>query len=276
MELENKIKMIFESYKDKKVINKVDIVNRPNKNEIIGIVEKLFRIIYPGYFYSLCDEKDMDYKINIDIQEVIYLLKREVYNSYRYCNVCDDLKDDELRKEVNIKVSKFIEHIPMIREYLETDVMATFDGDPAAKNYAEIIYAYPGIFAITIYRISHDLYKAKIPMIPRILSEYAHSITGIDINPGAVIGKRFFIDHGTGIVIGETTQIGDNVKIYQGVTLGALTTAGGQNLKGVKRHPTIGNNVVIYSNASILGGNTIIPDGVTVNGNSFITKSIEK
>ncbi len=274
MDLENIIKLIFDSYKSNKIINKVDIYNRPNKNEIIGIIDKLFRIIYPGYFYSLCDEKDMDYKISIDIQEVIYLLKREVYNSYRYCNVCDDLSDDDLRKEVNVKVSKFIEHIPTIREYLETDVKATYDGDPAAKNYAEIIYSYPGIFAMTIYRVSHDLYRAEIPMIPRILSEYAHSVTGIDINPGAVIGKSFFIDHGTGTVIGETTTIGDNVKIYQGVTLGALSTAGGQNLKGVKRHPTIGNNVVIYSNATILGGDTKIADGTVVNGNSFITKSI--
>lgn len=154
------------------------------------------------------------------------------------------------------------------------DVQAAFDGDPAAKTKEEIIFCYPGLFAIFVYRMAHELYRLKVPFIPRIMSEYAHGHTGIDINPGAVIGEYFFIDHGTGIVIGETTEIGDHVKIYQGVTLGALSTRSGQLLRDVKRHPTIEDNVTIYSSASILGGETVIGKGSVIGGNAFITSSV--
>ena len=166
--------------------------------------------------------------------------------------------------------------LPEVQLMLLKDVQAGFDGDPAAKTKDEIIFCYPGLYAITVFRIAHELFVLNIPMIPRIMTEHAHSITGIDIHPGATIGKYFFIDHGTGIVIGETTIIGEYVKVYQGVTIGALSTSGGQSLKGKKRHPTIGNNVTIYSGASILGGDTVIGDNVVVGGNTFITKSIEK
>ena len=178
-----------------------------------------------------------------------------------------------MAKELSMK---FMEKIPEIRAVLETDVEAAYEGDPAASSKDEIILSYPGLYAISIYRIAHELHKLRIPMIPRIMTEHAHSITGIDIHPGATIGKYFFIDHGTGIVIGETTIIGEHVKIYQGVTLGGISTRGGQQLKGKKRHPTIGNNVTIYSGASILGGDTVIGDGVVVGGNTFITKSIDE
>lgn len=164
--------------------------------------------------------------------------------------------------------------IPLIREYIDTDVQAAFDGDPAAFNKDEIIFSYPGLYAIMVYRIAHQLHILHVPLIPRIMTEFAHGKTGIDIHPGAEIGKYFFIDHGTGIVIGETTEIGDNVKIYQGVTLGALSTRGGQSLKSKKRHPTIQDNVTIYSGASILGGETVIGKDVVIGGNVFITKSI--
>ncbi|MBR4955411.1 MAG: serine acetyltransferase, partial [Clostridia bacterium] len=147
-------------------------------------------------------------------------------------------------------------------------------GDPASENCEEIIYCYPGLYAIFVYRVAHELYKLKVPYIPRIMTEHAHSVTGVDIHAGATIGKNFFIDHATGIVIGETTVIGDNVKIYQGVTIGALSTRGGQSLRGKKRHPTIGNNVTIYAGATILGGETVIGDNVTVGGNAFVTESI--
>ncbi|MDE6088313.1 MAG: serine acetyltransferase, partial [Oscillospiraceae bacterium] len=147
---------------------------------------------------------------------------------------------------------------------------------PAAESKAEIILSYPGLYAISIYRIAHELSLIGVPMIPRVMSEYAHSTTGIDIHPGAVIGKYFFIDHGTGVVIGETTVIGDHAKIYQGVTLGGLSTKGGQNLKGVKRHPTIKDNVTIYSGSSILGGDTIIEEDVVIGGNTFVTESVAK
>ena len=157
---------------------------------------------------------------------------------------------------------------------VQTDLQAAYDGDPAATGTTEVIFSYPGLFAITVYRLAHELYMLKVPMIPRIMTEYAHSITGIDIHPGATIGKFFFIDHGTGIVVGETTIIGENVKIYQGVTLGGLSTRGGQKLRGKRRHPTIEDNVTIYANASILGGETVIGQGCIIGASAFITKSV--
>jgi len=169
----------------------------------------------------------------------------------------------------------FFKKIPQIREYAEGDLEAAYDGDPAAYYREEIILSYPGVYAITVNRIAHELFLLGIPLIPRIMTEHAHWQTGIDIHPGATIGHNFFIDHGTGIVIGETTIIGDNVKIYQGVTLGALSTRGGQKLQGKRRHPTIENDVVIYSGASILGGETVIGQGAVIGSNAFVTKSIE-
>ena len=182
--------------------------------------------------------------------------------------------EGDTEKKAEETVAAFLEKIPYLRDYLYSDVLAFFDGDPAAYNTDEIIFSYPGLFAIMVYRIAHELVLLGVPMIPRIMTEHAHSVTGIDIHPAATIGRSFFIDHGTGIVIGSTTVIGENVKIYQGVTLGALSTRNGQKLRGVKRHPTIGNNVTIYSGTSILGGDTVIGDGVTVGGNAFIVKSI--
>jgi serine O-acetyltransferase len=153
-------------------------------------------------------------------------------------------------------------------------VQAAYDGDPAAYNKDEIIYSYPGLYAILVNRLAHELFLLGVPLIPRVMTEHAHSKTGIDIHPGATIGKYFFIDHGTGIVIGETTEIGDNVKIYQGVTLGALSTRGGQSLRNKKRHPTIEDNVTIYSNASVLGGDTVIGHDSIIGGSTFITESV--
>lgn len=172
------------------------------------------------------------------------------------------------------KTLQFISTLPIIKGRLETDVEAVFNGDPAAYSKAEIIISYPGVYAAMVYRAAHELYLLSVPLIPRIMSEHAHSVTGIDIHPGAAIGKYFFMDHGTGIVIGETTIIGDHVKLYQGVTLGALSTKGGQKLKNVKRHPTISDNVTIYSGASILGGETIVGEGVVVGGNAFVVSSV--
>jgi serine O-acetyltransferase len=164
--------------------------------------------------------------------------------------------------------------LPRVRDLLATDVDAFFDGDPAAFSKDEVIISYPGIYAITVSRLAHELYLLDVPLLPRIMTEHAHSLTGIDIHPGATIGHHFFLDHGTGIVIGETSEIGNFVKIYQGVTIGALSTRGGQILTGVKRHPTIEDHVTIYSGASILGGNTVIGEGVVIGSNAFITKSV--
>ena len=157
---------------------------------------------------------------------------------------------------------------------VQTDLQASYDGDPAATSHDEIIFSYPGLFAITVYRLAHELYRLGVPLIPRIMTEHAHSVTGIDIHPGATIGEYFFIDHGTGIVIGETTVIGDHVKIYQGVTLGALTTRGGQSRRGKRRHPTIEDNVTIYANASILGGETTVGHDCVIGASAFITASV--
>ena len=168
----------------------------------------------------------------------------------------------------------FFGALPQVRAMVQTDLQAAYDGDPAATGMAEIIFAYPGLFAITVYRLAHVLYTLNVPMLPRIMTEHAHSITGIDLHPGATVGEYFFIDHGTGIVVGETTVIGKNVKIYQGVTLGGLSTRGGQSLRGKRRHPTIEDNVTIYANASILGGDTVIGRDCVIGANSFITQSV--
>ncbi len=182
---------------------------------------------------------------------------------------------EELSNMAEELTLKFFKQIPKIREYADTDIQATFDGDPAAFDKEEIVLSYPGLRATVINRIAHELYLLDVPLIPRIMTEYAHSRTGIDIHPGATIGKYLMIDHGTGVVVGETSIIGEHVKIYQGVTIGALSTSAGQGLRGAKRHPTIEDHVTIYSGASILGGETVIGEGAVIGGNAFITSSIK-
>ncbi|MDE6776847.1 MAG: serine acetyltransferase, partial [Oscillospiraceae bacterium] len=204
----------------------------------------------------------------------IYKLVKQISIVLHYLPEYENKQQEIITNKAEELTFAFLEKIPKIREYIETDVQATFDGDPACFNKTEIIYSYPGLFAIMVNRIAHEFYVLGVPMIPRIMTEHAHSKTGIDIHPGAEIGKYFFIDHGTGIVIGETTVIGNHVKIYQGVTLGALSTRGGQSLKNTKRHPTIEDNVTIYSGASILGGETVVGENAVIGGNAFITKSV--
>ena len=170
--------------------------------------------------------------------------------------------------------ARFIERLPTVRAHLAEDVEAAFEGDPAAKSFGEILLAYPSIHAIAIYRLAHLLVELRVPQIPRIMSEHAHARTGIDIHPGATIGRRFFIDHGTGVVIGETSEIGDNVRLYHGVTLGAFSPRRGQTIRGVKRHPTIEDDVTLYPGATILGGDTVVGKGSVVNGNAYVTESV--
>lgn len=262
--VENVVQTILSDYEDDRDINKTDIYNQPDKTEIIDIINKLFKIVYPGYYsdkvYKIYSVKN---NMSATIEDVIYHLNKQIQT------VTDSVRAEEI-------TLSFMAKIPYIRSFLETDVQAAFEGDPAAGSKDEVIMSYPGLFATTVYRLAHELFLLGVTMIPRIMTEHAHSITGIDIHPGATIGKYFFMDHGTGIVIGETTVIGEHVKIYQGVTLGALSTKGGQKLKNVRRHPTIGDNVTIYSGASILGGETYIGDNVTVGGNAFITSSVDK
>ena len=274
-DIETIVNIILDDYDDDRVINKTDLYNQPDKAAILDIVHKLFKIVYPGYYsdkvYKLFSIKN---NLAATIEDVIYQLNKQIMIVLKNDN--NELSEEELIRKTAEITLEFMEGIPVIREYLETDVKAAFDGDPAAGSIDEVIMSYPGVYATTVYRLAHRLYMLGVPMIPRIMTEHAHSVTGIDIHPGATIGKYFFMDHGTGIVIGETTIIGEHVKIYQGVTLGALSTKGGQKLKNVRRHPTIGDNVTIYSGASILGGETYIGDNSTIGGNAFITSSVDK
>ena len=213
-------------------------------------------------------------RIAVVLEDVIYNLRKHVSIAFHHSDEFKDATDETLSCGARCITNQFFKQIPKIREFLATDVEALFDGDPAAESADEIIFAYPGLYAVTVFRFAHELYKLNVPVIPRIMTELAHSKTGIDINPGATIGKYFMIDHGTGIVIGETTEIGEHVKIYQGVTLGALSTSGGRKLFNKKRHPTIEDNVTIYSGASILGGDTVIGKGSLIGGNVFLTHSV--
>jgi len=269
--IESIVDKILEDYRTGRDIDRLDRFGRPDKDAVIDIIGKLQRIVFPGYF------KEKNYRIyNIKnnlstlMEDVMFNLQRQV------ALVFQDAGEDEQPAQSHAQevVLQFFEQIPQVRAYVQTDLQASYDGDPAATGMAEIIYAYPGLFAITVYRLAHVLYTLGVPMLPRIMTEYAHSVTGIDIHPGATVGKYFFIDHGTGIVIGETTIIGENVKIYQGVTLGGLSTRGGQNLRGKRRHPTIEDNVTIYANASILGGETVIGQGCVIGASAFITQSV--
>ena len=275
--IEEIVDLIINDYEDDRTVNRVDILNQPDKKAIVDVLEKLLKILYPGYY------SDKVYKIYslrnnmaATIEDVIFHLKKQIVTVLRYNRDDQSADADQAEDTATVITYEFMKKIPAIRSILETDIDAAYEGDPAADSKDEIILSYPGLFAISVYRIAHELHLLNVPMIPRIMTEYAHSVTGIDIHPGADIGKYFFIDHGTGVVIGETTIIGEHVKIYQGVTLGGLSTRGGQSLKGLKRHPTIGNNVTIYSGASILGGDTVIGDDAVIGGNSFLIDSVGK
>jgi serine O-acetyltransferase len=272
---EKLIHSILDSYKEYEVTVRIDSENIVNKEVLVEVIGELRKILFPGFFdTNRVRSEYIKYLVGDRIEFVQYHLRKQIARVLGNADTCDGCPKSQFTSEAEEIVDKFLTRIPKIREYLYTDVQAAYDGDPAAFSTDEVIFSYPGIFAITVYRIAHELVLLGVPLIPRIMTEYAHGITGIDINPGATIGKYFCIDHGTGIVIGETTEIGDHVKIYQGVTLGALSTKRGQLLKGEKRHPTIGNNVTIYSGTSVLGGDTIIGDNVTIGGNAFIVNSV--
>lgn len=243
----------------------------PNRSVIIDIVRDLKSIIFPGYFSTDTSATVFpEYYVGHRMNDIYDRLKNQIEIALLYHGE----EPEEAATHADRTTCGFFEQLPEIQRLLLTDVQAGFDGDPAAKSKEEIIFSYPGLFAIYVYRLAHVLYKEEIPFIPRVMSEYAHGRTGIDINPGATIGEYFFIDHGTGVVVGETTEIGNNVKLYQGVTLGALSTRMGQQLANVKRHPTIRDNVTIYSNSTVLGGETVVGENTIIGGNTFITESI--
>ena len=257
----------FNEKESKKIINSK--AKMPTEIGICNILSKIKKMFFPAFFENDCSKL----KDEADYTEQ---LLNEVYNDLK-CELCLALSFNKTKvaeNSVDEITKSFLKELPSVQKTLLTDVDAAYEGDPAAKSKEEIICTYPGFYAIFVYRIAHILYEMKVPFIPRIMTEHAHSKTGIDINPGAKIGDHFFIDHGTGVVIGETTIIGNNVRIYQGVTLGALSLKKGQKLSGKKRHPTVKNNVIIYSGASILGGDTVIGEGAIIGGNTFIVESI--
>jgi serine O-acetyltransferase len=283
-ELNQRVPMVVAALVDS-VVNepRMKHLNRvylPSRDEIVACIALLRELLFPGYFGKQgLTSANITYRLG----EIVTQLADRLYEQVRHCLRYRDQIPDESDAEAGCKdcdlqaakiVSDFLDLIPAVRAMLSDDVQAAFDSDPAAQSTDETVFSYPGLYAISVQRLAHEFFKMKVPMLPRIMTEHAHAITGIDIHPGAKLGRSFFIDHGTGVVIGETTEIGDHVKIYQGVTLGALAPGFGQELRGRKRHPTIGDNVTIYAGATILGGETFIGSGTVIGGNVFITRSV--
>jgi serine O-acetyltransferase len=269
---------IVHSCEDEGSIDHIEAVAIPDQDSVIGLVEDLRDLLYPGYFGNQEIDRDyLPYHLGGEVNLIFEKLSHQIGRSIRHeCHRSEIICTHCLHRS-QAEAVVFLEKIPRLRKTLAGDVQAAFDGDPAAKSIDEIVFSYPTIMAITTYRIAHELYVRSIPLLPRMMTEYAHSVTGIDIHPGATIGERFFIDHGTGVVIGETTEIGNNVRIYQGVTLGAhsfLKEPDGSLKRGYKRHPTIEDNVTIYSGATILGADTVIGAGSVIGGNVWLTRPV--
>ena len=254
---------ILEDYKNGRDIDKMDVFSQPDSDAVMDIVNKLLNILFPGYYreknYRSYNDNS---RISILIEDVVYNLAKQIAIALRFRDEYAQTPEPEIKDLAEELAITFISRIPAIRELVDTDM-------------EEIVLCYPGLLASTVNRLAHELFLLKVPLIPRMMTEYAHSRTGIDIHPGATIGRYFFMDHGTGIVVGETSVIGEHVKIYQGVTIGALSTRGGQSLRGAKRHPTIEDDVTIYAGASILGGETVIGRGSVIGSNVFITSSVK-
>ncbi len=278
--LKNIAESILESVstQSEKAIQHYDSSPLPDKEILYELIQDIFVVLFPGYFgRSGMSFDSIEMRISYRVAKIYEILKPQIYREmmhgckrdHRNCSICEEASEE--------LVFSFLETIPTIRDWLDMDVEAAFKNDPAAVSFDEIIFSYPGIEAIAVHRIAHFFYQNGLRIIPRIMSEWAHSKTGVDIHPGAVIGQSFFIDHGTGVVIGETTIIGDNVTIYQGVTLGALNfpkDKEGKIIRNAKRHPTIGHSTVIYAGATILGGETIIGKHSVIGGNVWLTESI--
>jgi serine O-acetyltransferase len=256
-------------------------VNRrflPSREEILEIVRVLLELFYPGYHgrQDLTDE-NLAFHVGTLLSTLREKLQRQIETCLCFAAECDGAPTDDRRDAARRLTSALLARLPAVREALILDVQAAYDGDPAATSLDEVILAYPGMLAVTVHRVAHELYVMGVPLMPRIMSEWAHSRTGCDIHPGARIGRSFFIDHSTGVVVGETTTIGSNVKLYQGVTLGALSIprdARGRVIRDTKRHPTVEDGVTIYANATVLGGNTVIGSDAVVGGSVFVTESV--
>ncbi len=263
--------------RDPQLFAHVDAELIPSEEKVVEIIHATRRLLFPGYFNGQAlDDNQLQYATGMEVTRLFEILSGEIalsikHDCQRYDLVCTHCQERGQEEAIN-----FLKRLPEIRKLLATDVQAAYDGDPAAKTIDEVVISYPGVLAITIHRIAHQLWQQNIPLLPRMMSEYAHSITGIDIHPGAIIGQSFFIDHGTGVVIGETSKIGEQVRIYQGVTLGALSLPKDEveQLRHEKRHPTIEDDVTIYAGATILGGQTIIGRGSVIGGSVWITSSV--
>ncbi|WP_428305327.1 serine O-acetyltransferase EpsC [Lacipirellula sp.] len=262
-------------------MNHLDHCPLPRYDEIVAAINELNEIMFPGYRRREgLHHGNIGYYVGDLVDRLHDRLTTQIGRALRHeagaTSICDGLEDYEALGQA--KTIQFLDQLPELREILATDVQAAYDGDPACKTPAEVIFCYPGLEAITVYRLAHLLYELSIPFIPRMMSEWAHSRTGIDIHPGATIGRHFFIDHGTGVVVGETSHIGDHVKLYQGVTLGALsfpTDEDGQLVRGQKRHPTLQDGVVVYANATILGGRTVVGHHSVIGSSVWLTRSVE-
>ena len=254
-------------------------INLAGKRAVCEVLENLISILFPGCHGARpAFERDIEEDLSANLRTTAWTLKEQVRRALEYqCTVdpCTDCHRCEEKAEA--AVAHLVQTLPSVAETLQRDIAAAYEGDPAARSTMEVVMSYPGVYAIIVHRVAHVLYEQQVPLIPRIMSEHAHSLTGIDIHPGARIGGGFFIDHGTGVVIGETCVIGENVKLYQGVTLGALSfekDEQGRPVKGIKRHPEVRDNVVIYAGATILGGNTVIGTDSVIGGNVWLTHSV--
>ncbi|NOY75244.1 MAG: serine acetyltransferase [Kiritimatiellaeota bacterium] len=274
--LDDMVASICATYEDSKGINHIEGFNLPNKSEVEDILSNLMEIVFPGFAgKKILSLRTVKYNVGETLSDIYTKLSDQIMRAMRYNCAMDHCDDCDTPALTEHAVRSLISALPEIRDTMKLDVRAAYDGDPAAKSLDEIILSYPGVKAITIQRFAHILYLENVPLIPRILCEYAHSTTGIDIHPGARLGEAVFIDHGTGVVVGETTVLGDNVKLYQGVTLGALSfpkDSTGKIIKGAKRHPTLENNVTVYAGATILGDIVIGEDSV-IGGNVWLTES---
>jgi serine O-acetyltransferase len=271
------ITRLVASSRDRELFAHVDAELIPSSEKVVEVIQRARRLLFPGYFDGqVLDANRIEYAVGMEVTELFETLSQLIalsirHDCQRYQLVCTHCQERGQEEAV-----RFLEALPEIREVLTTDVQAAYDGDPAARTIDEVVISYPGALAVTVHRIAHQLWQQQAPLVPRMMSEYAHGITGIDIHPGASIGPSFFIDHGTGVVIGETTSIGKRVRLYQGVTLGALSLPKEEvnRLRGAKRHPTIEDDVTIYSGATVLGGETVIGAGSVIGGNVWITQSV--
>ena len=255
-------------------INHLDGKNLPSKTAVCSITVDLLRLLFPGFFHDqIIHSSELKVETTALMDSVLGRLEDEIYKSLEY-RTPEGMTKKELRPAADSIALEFLSSLPRVRDVLQTDAEAAFNGDPAALSKEEIIVAYPCMEAVAVHRLAHELYQKHVPLIPRIMAEWAHSRTGMDLHPGARIGTHFFVDHCTGTVIGETSEIGNHVKMYQGVGLVAASLKLGQALKGQKRHPTIQDRVTIYAGATIMGGDTVVGEGSTIGANVFLTHSV--